>query len=87
MTCPDPAPSYANDVAPLIEQYCASQCHDATGSASDQPLATYSDLKSRALNVETQIYQCRMPEAPVTPPTLEERVTLLSWFVCGTPNN
>ena len=87
MACPAPAPSYATDIAPLIEEYCTTQCHSAGGSASDQPLSTYSDLKSRALNVETQIYQCRMPQPPAAPPTLEERVTLLAWFVCGAPNN
>jgi len=85
-TCPSSVPSYAADVAPLIQHYCGS-CHSATGVASDQPLSTYADLKTRALNVKTQVYQCRMPMAPVEPPTLEERVTLLAWFVCGAPNN
>ena len=87
MSCPSTVPSYATDVAPLFERYCTSQCHNPTGAASDQPLSTYADVHARALNVQTQIYQCRMPLPPATPPTLEERVTFLTWFVCGAPNN
>jgi hypothetical protein len=87
MSCPSTAPSYANDVAPLLEHYCTSQCHNSAGSASDQPLSTYNDVKARLLNVESQIYQCRMPLPPITPPTLEQRVTLLTWFTCGAPDN
>ena len=85
-SCPSPAPSYANEVAPLIEHYCV-QCHSAGGMASDQPLSSYAALAQRALDANTQLYQCRMPQAPVDPPTLDERVTLLAWFVCGAPNN
>ena len=85
-SCPTPVPSYANDIAPLIQTYCTSQCHNATGSAS-YPLATWDDLSGGATDVTNQIYQCRMPEPPAPNPTIEERVTLLAWFRCGAPNN
>jgi hypothetical protein len=85
--CPSTVPSYATDIAPLLERYCTSQCHNPGGAASDQPLSTYLDVRARELDVKTQIYQCRMPLPPVSPPTLGERVTLLTWFVCGSPNN
>ncbi|HUJ56892.1 MAG TPA: hypothetical protein VLX92_00210 [Kofleriaceae bacterium] len=86
-TCPSPAPSYANDIAPLIQQYCAvSSCHAPGGSSADQPLSTYADLYARRVDAQNQLYQCKMPYAPPDP-TLDERVKLLGWFVCGAPNN
>ena len=85
-SCPADAPSYANDIAPLIEQYC-SQCHNPQGSAFDQPISTYSDLDQRKVDVLDEIYACEMPMSPAPQPTLAERVTLLTWFVCGAPDN
>lgn len=87
-SCPTPMPSYTKDIAPFVVRYCAAgACHGPNGTASDQPLSTWSDLESRALNVKTQVYQCRMPEPPIDQPSLPERVTFLGWFVCGAPNN
>jgi hypothetical protein len=81
-------PSYATDIAPLIATYCATAaCHTPTGSAADQPMSTYNDLAHRLGEAHSQLYQCRMPLPPAPDPTLEERVTLLTWFVCGGPNN
>jgi len=37
--------------------------------------------------VLTRIYGCVMPPASAPPLTPEERQTLLSWFVCGAPEN
>jgi len=85
-SCPATPPSYANDIAPLIDQYC-SQCHNPQVSAFDQPLSTYSDLFARRQDVLDQIYACQMPMPPAPQPTTAERVTLLTWFVCGAPNN
>lgn len=85
-SCPQVVPSYASDIAPLIATYC-SQCHNPMGSAFDQPLSTYADLSLRKIDVLDQIYQCRMPLPPAPAPTTDERVTLLTWFVCGAPDN
>jgi hypothetical protein len=86
MSCPTPSPSYAADVAPLIETYC-SPCHNPQGSAFNIQLSTYTalyDLRSEALD---QIYDCNMPMLPALQPTTADRVTLLAWFVCGAPDN
>ena len=80
-------PSYATDIAPLIMKYCTNECHNPSGSASDQPMSTYHDLQLRAGDAHGQLYDCKMPMAPAPDPTLAERVTLLTWFVCGAPNN
>lgn len=86
-TCPTTGvPSYTNDIAPLVSQYCeVPGCHVAGGSGVGN-LSPYSALKADANNAENQIYQCLMPKMPPYP-TLEDRVTLLTWFVCGAPDN
>jgi hypothetical protein len=87
-SCPGSgAPSYANDVAPLIQQYCVNECHNAQGSAFDQPLMPYDNLFGRRQDALDQLYDCAMPMAPAPQPTLTDRVTILTWFVCGAPNN
>ena len=86
-SCPATVPSYATTVAPLIQTYCTNECHNPTGSAADQPLSTYPNLSKRASDAFDQLYQCKMPMDPAPDPTLDERVTLLTWFVCGAPNN
>jgi hypothetical protein len=85
-TCPTPAPSYANDVAPLITKYCqVPGCHVPTGSGVGV-LSPYSNLYALRVDAEGYIYDCMMPLMPPKP-TTDERITLLSWFVCGAPNN
>jgi hypothetical protein len=87
-TCPTTGvPSYATQIAPLINQYCVTECHNPSGSASDQKIATYAQISGKATDVFNQIYSCNMPYQPSPIPTTDERVTLLTWFVCGTPNN
>jgi hypothetical protein len=85
-SCPATPPSYTSDIAPLIQQYC-SQCHNPQGSAFDQPLSTYSDLFARRQDALDQLYNCAMPMEPAPQPTVADRVTILTWFVCGAPNN
>ncbi len=85
-SCPTDVPSYATVVAPLIQQYCGS-CHDASGSAADEPILTYAGLFPRRLDALDELYECEMPMLPAPQPTLADRVTLLTWFICGAPNN
>ena len=85
-SCPSPVPSYANDIAPLIQRYCVGPCHYPGGPGSTA-IATWSDIEGRVTTVHEQIYQCLMPMPGNPKPTEEERVTLLTWFVCGAPNN
>jgi hypothetical protein len=86
-SCPTSgAPSYANDVAPIISQYCeVTGCHVAGGSGVGL-LSPYSALSADANNAENQIDQCLMPKDPPYL-SVQERLTLLTWFVCGAPNN
>lgn len=92
-TCPMPAPSWKNQVEPLIEKYCW-QCHADGGI--DYPaidLSSYVEVKKLAVTVLQQVDQCLMPNFGATPPpkaypTVEERNTILAWAgVCMAPNN
>jgi hypothetical protein len=96
-SCPTPAPSYATDIVPIIQQSCFP-CH-ATGGieAGHFDYSTYAGLSAAASEVLTQVNDCLMPpSAPIpgsgvdagTPPlTTEARLALLGWLVCGAPDN
>lgn len=80
--CPPKPPSYT-DVAPILDRSCAL-CHVAGGQAPTRPLDTYDavyKLRGPALN---QIYACTMPRDGVVL-TPEDRLMLLTWFVCDAP--
>jgi hypothetical protein len=84
--CPDPAPSYAAEVAPLISGRCL-KCHDSTGVAGANPLDSYARVYAARSTVLTRVYGCQMPPAPEPPLTSDERKILLGWLVCGAPDN
>jgi hypothetical protein len=87
-SCPS-APSYANDIAPLVKRTCDS-CHSVNGSASDRDLTTYKNLTKLETTSLVQVADCLMPpsdagaDAMLSP---GDRTELLQWFVCGSPNN
>ena len=87
-SCPA-APSYANDIAPLVKRTCDT-CHAANGSASDRDLTTYKNLTKLETTSLVQVADCLMPpsdagaDAMLSP---SDRTQLLQWFVCGSPNN
>jgi len=86
MTCPSPAPSFAADVAPLIQEHCTS-CH---GPGQQLPtLGTYENIASptNQQHVFFRLQYCTMPPPPRTPLTAQERDTILGWIVCGGLNN
>ena len=78
--CPTPAPSFANDVSPLIHANC-TPCH---GAGQQIPtLDTYDDVMRAATMISMQVFQCRMPPAPRAPLTSQQRQIILGWLVCG----
>jgi hypothetical protein len=87
--CQQPVPSYANDVAPILDLRCNSTCH-APG-VGPWPLNNYNDVHDWVDIIGSYVEQCGMP-----PPeagagngdlTDQERATILDWLVCGAPNN
>jgi mono/diheme cytochrome c family protein len=82
-SCPDPAPSYASDIGPLIGTYCA-RCHSPDGSNAGLPLQSYDEVtaKQQIAHVLFQISSCRMPPSNEAQPSADERRLILSWFAC-----
>ena len=85
-TCPSPPPSYATDVAPIIQQECAS-CHSPTGVEPNRPYQTYADVKKVQIDILLQVRDCKMPLPGVPALSDAQRATLLGWLYCDGPNN
>jgi hypothetical protein len=86
--CPS-APSYANDIAPLVKRTCVT-CHAINGSASDRDLSTYKNLTKLETTSLVQVADCLMPPSDAGAGAMlspSDRTELLQWFVCGSPNN
>ncbi len=83
------APSYANDIAPLVAARCVA-CHSPGGVAADRDLTTWAGISNLESTVLAQVYSCMMPPADAGPGdalTPAEREELLQWLVCGAPDN
>jgi len=84
--CPDPAPSYRNQVAGVIANRCLS-CHSPGGQEASMPFTSYQAVfNSRGLILD-QVYHCVMPPAGNPAPDAQERALLFGWLLCGAPNN
>jgi uncharacterized membrane protein len=84
--CPDVAPSYLDEIEPLVFSHCGG-CHYAGNRNSKQVLETYDDLKDSISVVEKAVYRCEMPPAGEPRLAEAERRALLQWLVCGAPHN
>ena len=84
--CPSSEPSYKLDVAPIFANRCTT-CHSPDGSDSARDYANYASIFANRGAILDQVYACNMPPIGSAPPTTSERVTLLTWLVCGAPNN
>lgn len=75
-SCTGTAKSYATDVAPLVQTYCAG-CHpDFTG---------YTKLIASAGDIRTQIVAGSMPQG--TKLTTDQKNAIVCWIDAGAPNN
>ena len=84
--CASELPSYERELAPIIEQRCAT-CHYPGNTQSGDVFAEYDDVYSIRQTVLTRIYACVMPPDGAPALTPAERSALLQWFVCGAPEN
>jgi uncharacterized membrane protein len=85
-SCPTPAPSYATDVAPVLESRCGA-CHTPAGVEPSRLFQTYTQVAAQANDILGQIHTCRMPPAGQPALTDGERQAVLGWVVCGAVNN
>jgi len=85
--CPKTVPSYASDVAPIIQARCEI-CHAVNNAQRLWPLSDQKSVRDWSDTILQQIRACAQP-----PPnsgyalTLDERQALEGWLVCGAPNN
>lgn len=84
--CAAASPSYAKEVKTLIEQRCAG-CHFPGNTQSSKVFADYAGIHAERRGMLTQIYGCAMPPDNAVELSLDERRTLLKWFVCGALDN
>jgi len=86
--CPDPQPSYAGEVAAIIQQFCVGS-HGPGGQESIRPFATYDDISmnSYAGPMQRQLLGCLMPPGDAPQPSPEKKAVLVGWLTCGAPNN
>ena len=85
-SCPATVPSYQATVSGIINLRCVS-CHSPGGQEASRPLQTYSQVYSERSAMLNQLYACNMPPGTAAKPTEQEREALLTWLVCGAPQN
>jgi hypothetical protein len=83
--CSTPIPSYANDVAPLLDRDCNRTCH-APG-AGQWPLTTYAAVADWSDVISLDVAGCLMPPSDAGTLAPSDRRILLDWTACGAPQN
>ena len=81
--CPVPAPSYAKDIAPILDAKC-NTCH-AAPDAGIWPLTNYQDVSDWQTLILSDVEYCAMPPAGAAQLSAIEQSALLAWVVCGAP--
>jgi len=85
-SCPSPAPSYQSSIAPLISAHCLV-CHSPGGQEASFPFVTYQEVFTERSPILDQVFACNMPPSGQPQLSTQERTQLLTWLVCGAPNN
>jgi hypothetical protein len=86
------APSWQNEVEPLIVTYCY-QCHGDGGiEQSQQGFTTYAGVFMNRGEIALQVSSCMMPPSDASPPAAampdpSQRQTILAWVGCNAPDN
>ena len=82
-TCVAPAPSYAQDIAPILDLKC-NTCH-AAPDAGLWPLVDYDDVSDWKTLILADVEYCTMPPTGAPQLSPDEERTILAWIVCGVP--
>ncbi len=82
--CPTPAPTYAGDIAPLIEAHCL-ECHSGQLPGT-WPLTSYRHVADWEDLIRASMISCSMPPPDATTTlTEEQRLLVLTWLRCDLP--
>ena len=85
--CAGAAPSYRQDVAPLLQRYCLG-CHAAGGDAGeDHDFSRYEVLHAQSRSLQEELEALAMPPRDRPQPAGEERRLLARWACWGAPDN
>jgi uncharacterized membrane protein len=80
--CPAPTPHYA-DVQPLLQQRCVI-CH-SEAPGGPWPLTDYEHVADWGDAIRSDLLDCTMPPPDAGPMPDEEKLAILGWIRCGTP--
>jgi hypothetical protein len=85
-SCPEPGPSFARDIAPLLDRDC-NTCH--TPGSTLWPLVGYENVRDWSYSILLDVDGCKMPPADggTAPLSSHDRALLLGWITCGANNN
>ncbi len=86
-SCPATPPSYQTDVAPILAARCTT-CHSPGGAGSAFfDFTSYASVYAGRSAMLNAVYACKMPPSGAAALESPERQTLLTWLVCGAPDN
>lgn len=86
-TCPSAVPSWSTEVSEIFAVRC-SPCHFPGGvQASAEDYSTYAGVARVTGTIEGQVASCAMPPSDAGALSSGDRAALLTWIVCGAPNN
>jgi hypothetical protein len=87
-SCPSPPPSWATEVRPIVDLYCAP-CHfnGGTGVQKGDDFSTAAGIGHVLTTSLTDLHVCSMPPADAAVMPTARRETLLEWLACGAPDN
>lgn len=76
---------FANDVLPLIQNKCATACHNAFSTNAGGPFTNYSQIKAKADLIKFMVETRQMPQ--VGSLTDAEIKVISCWVDAGAENN
>ena len=81
------AKSFATDVSPVIQSYCAtnSGCHASGSTHGPGPLTTYSQIYSARSDIRTAVANGSMPQTGTL--SNDQKNAIICWIDSGAPNN
>lgn len=76
---------FATDVFPLIQQKCATACHNAFTTNAGGPFTNYSQIKAKAALIKHMVVTRQMPQ--IGSLTDAEIKVISCWVDAGAENN
>jgi hypothetical protein len=84
---PATAPSFANVVFPILQNFCAtSGCH-VTGGTAPFVISGYDDVEPRAASIKSRVAAQTMPPSGSPSLSSDQIASIVAWVDGGAPNN